>query len=144
MGNRLSSLNVTQYNYNASNELTSTPTLTYSYDSAGNLKSKSDGTTYNWDYENRLTKVVLPGTGGTVSFKYDAFGRRAQKSFVQGSTTTTTNYLYDGETSSKKSITVETCWPDTRKGERSTSRSPMFARERPATINRTGLTQSLR
>ncbi len=96
VGNRLSSLNVTQYNYNASNELTSTPTLTYSYDSAGNLKSKSDGTTYNWDYENRLTSVVLPNSGGTVSFKYDAFGRRAQKSFVQGSTTTTTNYLYDG------------------------------------------------
>ncbi len=39
---------------------------------------------------------MLPSSGGTVSFKYDAFGRRAQKSFVQGSTTTTTNYLYDG------------------------------------------------
>ncbi len=96
VGNRKTSLNVSQYNYNTSNELTSTPTITYGYDSNGNLKTKSDGTQYNWDYENRLTSVVLPGTGGTVSFKYDAFGRRAQKSFVQGSTTTTTNYLYDG------------------------------------------------
>ena len=96
VGNRKTSLNVSQYNYNTSNELTSTPTITYGYDSNGNLKTKSEGTTYNWDYENRLTSVVLPSSGGTVSFKYDAFGRRAQKSFVQGSTTTTTNYLYDG------------------------------------------------
>jgi RHS repeat-associated protein len=31
-----------------------------------------------------------------VAFKYDGFGRRVQKAFMQGSTTTTTNYLYDG------------------------------------------------
>jgi RHS repeat-associated protein len=31
-----------------------------------------------------------------VNFKYDSFGRRVQKAFTQGSTTTTTNYLYDG------------------------------------------------
>lgn len=95
-GNRLSSLGVSPYTYNSSNELTSTPTLTYTYDNNGNTKTKSDGTTYTWDYENRLTKVVLPGSGGTVNFKYDPFGRRVQKSFTQGSTTTTTNYLYDG------------------------------------------------
>jgi hypothetical protein len=28
-----------------------------------------------------------------VTFKYDPFGRRIQKSFTQNSTTTTTNYL---------------------------------------------------
>jgi RHS repeat-associated protein len=96
VGNRLTSLGVSPYTYNSSNELTSTPTLTYGYDSNGNLKTKSDGTTYSWDYENRLTSVMLPGSGGTASFKYDAFGRRVQKSFTQGTTTTTTNYLYDG------------------------------------------------
>jgi len=42
---------------------------------------------------------VLPGTGGTVTFKYDGFGRRIQKALTQGSTTTTTNYLYDGSNS---------------------------------------------
>jgi YD repeat-containing protein len=36
------------------------------------------------------------GTGGTIAFKYDPLGRRAQKAFTQNSTTTTTNYLYDG------------------------------------------------
>jgi RHS repeat-associated protein len=41
--------------------------------------------------------VVLPGTGGTVSFKYDPFGRRVQKAFTQGGTTTATDYLYDGD-----------------------------------------------
>jgi RHS repeat-associated protein len=97
VGNRLSSLGVSPYSYNSSNELTSTPTVTYTYDNNGSTKTKSDGTQYTWDYENRLTKVVLPGSGGTVTFKYDPFGRRVQKSFTQGSNTTTTNYLYDGK-----------------------------------------------
>jgi YD repeat-containing protein len=76
----MSSLGVAPYMYNTSNELTSTPSTTYTYDSNGNTKTKSDGTVCNWDFENRLASVILPGTGGTVSFKYDGFGRRAQKS----------------------------------------------------------------
>lgn len=96
VGNRLSSLGVSPYQYNASNWLTSIPGTTYNYDNNGSLTSKSDGTTYSWDYENRLTQVVLPGTGGTVTFKYDPMGRRIQKAFTQASTTTTTNYVYDG------------------------------------------------
>lgn len=32
---------------------------------------------------------------GPFSFKYDPFGRRIQKVFMQGSTSTTANYLYD-------------------------------------------------
>src|SRR5207253_5462043 len=95
VSNRLSSLGVSPYAYNSSNELTSYPGVTYTYDNNGNMKTKVDSTgttTYNWDFENRLTSVVLPGTGGTVSFKYDPFGRRIQKS----SASATTNYLYDG------------------------------------------------
>ncbi len=42
---------------------------------------------------------MLPGSGGSVTFKYDPFGRRIQKSFTQNSTTTITNYLYDGANS---------------------------------------------
>jgi RHS repeat-associated protein len=57
----------------------------------------SSTTTYNWDFENRLSSVVLPGSGGTVSFKYDPAGRRIQKVFTQGSTSTTSNYVYDGK-----------------------------------------------
>ncbi len=95
VGNRLSSLGVSPYAYNSSNQLTSTPSTTYTYDSNGSTKTKVDSsgtTTYNWDYENQLSSVVLPGSGGTVSFKYDPFGRRIQKSAPSG----TVNYLYDG------------------------------------------------
>jgi YD repeat-containing protein len=98
VGNRLSSLGVSPYSVNTSNELTSIPGTTYTYDNNGNTLTKvtsSGTTTYGWDFENRLTSVTLPATGGTLAFKYDGLGRRVQKAFTQGSTTTTTNYLYD-------------------------------------------------
>jgi len=100
VGNRLSSLGVSSYTNNTSNELTSTSNASYGYDSDGNQTSKTDstGTTnYTWDFENRLTQATLPGTGGTESYRYDPFGRRIQKVFTQSGTGTTTNYLYDGD-----------------------------------------------
>ncbi|HEY6369149.1 MAG TPA: RHS repeat-associated core domain-containing protein, partial [Candidatus Sulfotelmatobacter sp.] len=65
-------------------------------DNNGNTLTKvvgSNTTTYAWDYENRMTSVTLPGTGGTVSFKYDPFGRRIYKS----SSSATSIYAYDGD-----------------------------------------------
>jgi len=53
----------------------------------------ADGDSPRRDFENRLTSVMLPGTGGTVSFKYDPFGRRIEKV----SSTSTTIYAYDGD-----------------------------------------------
>jgi RHS repeat-associated protein len=53
----------------------------------------SNTTTYAWDYENRMTSVTLPGSGGTVSFKYDPFGRRIYKS----TSSATSVYAYDGD-----------------------------------------------
>jgi RHS repeat-associated protein len=94
VGNRLTSLGVSPYSYNSSNELTSTPNVIYSYDANGNTTSKTDSTgttTYAWDYENRLARVTLPGTGGTVTFKYDPFGRRIEKT----TSSTTSVYVYD-------------------------------------------------
>jgi RHS repeat-associated protein len=102
VGNRLSSLGVSPYQYNPSNEMVSTPDGLYVYDNNGNLTSKTDstGTTnYSWDFENRLTQAALPGSSGTVTFRYDPFGRRVQKAFTQAGTTTTTNYSYDGDDS---------------------------------------------
>jgi RHS repeat-associated protein len=98
VGNRLSGLNVPSYNYNSSNELTSTTGVSYTYDNNGNTLSKTSSgatTQYTWDFENRLSSVILPGSSGTVAFKYDPFGRRIQKSSSGG----TTNYLYDGANS---------------------------------------------
>ena len=92
VGNRLSSLGVSPYAYNSSNELTATPSGSYTYDANGNTLSDPSGKSYTWNFENQLTSVTLPGSGGTVSFRYDPFGRRIQKSSVLG----TTNFLYDG------------------------------------------------
>jgi RHS repeat-associated protein len=95
VGNRLSSLGLSPYNYNTSNELTSTPSTSYSYDSNGNLTSEtnSSGTsTYAWDYENQMTSATLPNNGGIISFNYDPFGRRIEKV----SPTTTSIFAYDG------------------------------------------------
>ena len=100
VGNRLSSLGVPSYTVNSSNELTSDSNASYTYDQNGNTISKtnSSGTTsYSWDFENRLTSATLPGSGGTVNFKYDPFGRRIQKAFTQNGTTTTTSYVYNGD-----------------------------------------------
>jgi RHS repeat-associated protein len=96
VGNRLSSLGVSPYNVNTSNELTSTPSTTYTYDYNGNTLTKvigSNTTSYAWDFENRLTSVTLPGSGGTVTFAYDPFGRRIKKV----TPTTTSIYAYDGD-----------------------------------------------
>jgi len=66
------------------------------YDANGNTLSDAQGRSFTWDFENRLTQAVVPGTnGGTTTFKYDPFGRRIQKSGPLG----TTNYLYDGPNS---------------------------------------------
>src|SRR6267378_7704667 len=65
-------------------------------DSNGNTQTKvvgSNTTSYAWDFENRMTSVTLPGTGGTVSFKYDPFGRRIYKSSSSG----TSIFAYDGQ-----------------------------------------------
>jgi RHS repeat-associated protein len=96
VGNRLSSLGVASYTNNTSNELTATSLATYGYDNNGNTLTKTDSTgptNYTWDFENRLTSVTLPAGGGTVSFKYDPFGRRIYKSSSSG----TSVFAYDGD-----------------------------------------------
>ena len=96
VGNRTASLGVSSYTNNSSNELTSTSNASYTYDNNGNTLTKvvgSSTTQYFWDYENRMSSVTLPGSGGTVSFKYDPFGRRIYKS----SSSATSIYAYDGD-----------------------------------------------
>jgi RHS repeat-associated protein len=95
VGNRLSSSGISPYTYNSSNELTSTPGVTFTYDGNGNTRTKTDSTgttTYTWDFDDRLASVSLSGSRGTVAFKYDPFGRRIQKSSSGGNKI----YLYDG------------------------------------------------
>jgi RHS repeat-associated protein len=66
----------------------------YALDANGNTATKTDSTgttTYSWDFDNRLTSATLPGGGGTVSYRYDPFGRRIEKI----SPTATSIFAYD-------------------------------------------------
>jgi RHS repeat-associated protein len=95
VGNRTSSYRSSNYSYQPDNRLTSTDTASYLYDNNGNMTAKSDsaGTTQlAWDFENRLTQVVTPSTG-SVTYKYDALGRRTQRAPSSG---VSTNFSYDG------------------------------------------------
>ena len=39
------------------------PAPTVAYDANGNTLSDASGKSYTWDFENRLTQAVVPGTG---------------------------------------------------------------------------------
>jgi RHS repeat-associated protein len=96
VGNRTSSQRSASYGYQPFNRLTNTDTAGYLYDNNGNMISKSDGagtTQFQWDFENRLTQVVTP-SAGSVTYKYDALGRRIQST---PSTGVLTNFTYDGD-----------------------------------------------
>ncbi len=79
-GNRLSSLGVGSYTVNNSNE-----------QHADQDRFDRNNRVF-LGFENRLASVTLPGNGGTVSFKYDPFGRRIYKSSPLG----TSIFAYDG------------------------------------------------
>jgi RHS repeat-associated protein len=63
------------------------------YDENGNLTQRQTAqgpVNYTWDARNRLSRI--DGPNGSAAFKYDALGRRLEKT-VNGRTT---QYLYDG------------------------------------------------
>ena len=96
VGNRTSSHKSATYSFQPFNRLAGTATATYLYNNNGNMISKSDasGTTqFAWDFENRLVQVVTP-VSGSVSYKYDALGRRIQRTPSNG---VSTNFVYDGQ-----------------------------------------------
>jgi RHS repeat-associated protein len=69
-------------------------TVSYAYDANGNLISRTENgtqTTYEWDVENRL-KRVLVGGAEVARFAYDPLGRRIEKTTPAG----TWRYAYDG------------------------------------------------
>ena len=95
VGNRLTSADHNNWNYNNRNELTDYNGTTFGYDANGNTVTKTDSsgvTQYSYDYENRLIRIDLPG-GGYSTYQYDVLGRRIEKN-VNGQIFT---YLYDGE-----------------------------------------------
>ena len=84
--------------YNQANQMLSFNDKNITYDNNGNMSSVTNacGTTnYTWDVRNRLTAINGFNTDCSMlsaSFKYDAIGRRIEKTI----NSTTTKYLYDG------------------------------------------------
>ena len=75
--------------YNQANQMNAYNAEALRYDENGNLIQKG-ATTYEWDARNRL--IAINGPDMQASFKYDALGRRIEKT-INGETI---RYLYDG------------------------------------------------
>ncbi len=84
--------------YNADDELLSDGYFNYTYDNEGNLRTKTPvgggpGTTYEWNADHQLTKVIYPD-GSSSRYSYDALGRRV-RTINRGNDT---RYAYNGLT----------------------------------------------
>jgi RHS repeat-associated protein len=99
VGNRTDSNQNGSSVFNAANELNEDANFIYQYDNNGNMTHKTAKvggavTTYEYDAENKLVRVVSPSN--TANYKYDGLGRRVEKDVIAGSTTVS-RYVYDNE-----------------------------------------------
>jgi RHS repeat-associated protein len=78
------------WTYDNNHRVTATPGLTYTYDAAGNLATRSDSTTLTHDARQRLIQLIKSGT--TSSYVQDPLGRRIRK--IVGAQTTW--FVWDG------------------------------------------------
>ena len=89
---------VTNTTYNQANQMLTFNDKSITYDANGNMTSVTNAcgiTNYTWDVRNRLAGISGFNTDCaplTASFKYDALGRRIEKTI----NSKTINYLYDG------------------------------------------------
>ncbi|MBL4800722.1 MAG: RHS repeat-associated core domain-containing protein [Emcibacter sp.] len=85
-------VNVTEdYTFNGLNQLSTINSTTTSHDDNGNLTSDGSNS-YNFDAENKLKTV---GAGYSLNLNYDPAGR-LRRTEVPGSSSTRTDFLYDG------------------------------------------------
>ncbi len=96
VGNRTSTIDLggttIVYLYDSADKLLSAGSTSYAYDSNGNRRSRVDGgglTTYDFDFENKLTSVNA--SSGAVTYGYDAQGNRNQRT----ESAATTHFLID-------------------------------------------------
>jgi YD repeat-containing protein len=82
------------------NQYSTTPIGGLTYDKNGNRTALSSGglpqQTYAYDYANQLVGYSNLMTGASVTYAYDALGRRIQKTVSPGGTTNITKFVYDG------------------------------------------------
>lgn len=77
--------------YDLAGKLLSAAGTEWRYDARGNLAEKSSGTRYEYDEEGRLARIEFPDRT-SASYRYDALGRRIEKSAAGK----VTRYAYDG------------------------------------------------
>ena len=65
--------------------------MSFGYDANGNTTSKTGPTTYQYDYESQLTKIIYPD-GSKNWFEYDGEGLRQSKR----NTASAVRFIYDG------------------------------------------------
>ncbi len=78
----------------AANRIEQMGAMSFAFDEEGQTTRKTDATgmtQYEWDARGRMTRAALPD-GESVSYSYDALGRRASRT-LNG---VTTRFLYDG------------------------------------------------
>ena len=96
VGNRLTSAEYDDWQYNENNELQGFDDVSFTYDANGNITNKNDGTdetVFIYDVEGRMVRVE-DGAGATIAeYGYDPFGRRLWKD-VDG---TRAYFLYSDE-----------------------------------------------
>ena len=80
---------------NLTNRYDSVGGNTLAYDAAGNLTTDKDGYQYQYDYENRITKIIKSGPTTVAEFTYDALGRRIEKKDCITSANTRRYYYND-------------------------------------------------
>ncbi len=88
VGNRLTSADAQNWNYNPNNALVGYGGVNFAYDANGNTTSKNESgqvTNYIYSAKDRLEQVNLPD-GKIAVYRYDPFGRRISKT-VGGATT---------------------------------------------------------
>ena len=84
------------------NQYTTTPSTTRQYDLNGNLIAVQDKVTglpeltLTYDFRNMLVEAVAHDTGTSVSYGYDALGRRVRKTVTTGGVTSEVVFSYNG------------------------------------------------
>ncbi|MBC9913106.1 DUF6531 domain-containing protein [Chitinophaga varians] len=96
VGNLFETPQQTDRRYDKGGRLLRSPNATYQYDQLGNMVRKEERNgrvwQYRWNPAGMLENVLRPD-GETVSFKYDALGRRIEKKYKQ----TITKWVWDGQ-----------------------------------------------
>jgi len=78
---------------NLTNRYNSVGDANLSHDAAGNLTTDKDGYQHQYDYENRLVKILDDSNNTVAEYAYDALGRRIKK--VDSKAGETTVYYYN-------------------------------------------------